>query len=195
MARKDLPYLPLYVQDFLTDERLNECSASATGVYIKIMCVLHKSIPYGKFLLKQRDKQSSNQIENFALKFAKHLPYDSGVILLALEELINEEVLRISGDYLFQKRMVEDGELSATRSESGHKGGVKSQKKRQIFALAKSKANTENEIDINNNNTKVKIGENGETKFSGNFKAQGEELFAARAKRFGKENAGRGEDN
>ena len=41
MARKDLPYLPLYVQDFLTDEKLMECTASATGVYIRIMCVLH----------------------------------------------------------------------------------------------------------------------------------------------------------
>ena len=43
MALRDQPYLPLYVQDFLTDEKLAECSAMATGVYIRLMCIMHKS--------------------------------------------------------------------------------------------------------------------------------------------------------
>ena len=60
MALRDQPYLPLYVQDFLTDEKLIECSASATGVYIRVMCIMHKSDPYGMILLKQKDKQTSS---------------------------------------------------------------------------------------------------------------------------------------
>jgi len=153
MARKDKPYLPLYIQDFMTDEKLMECSASATGVYIRVMCVMHKSVKYGTFLLKQKDKQSSNQILNFATKLGKHLPYDLEVIISGLDELINEGCLYIEGDILIQKRMVEDGSLSETRSKSGSSGGKKSQSNRlknKKFAEAKVKANTDIDIDIEN---------------------------------------------
>ena len=43
MALREQPYLPLYVQDFLTDEKLNECSAESTGVYIRLMCIMDKA--------------------------------------------------------------------------------------------------------------------------------------------------------
>ena len=43
MALRDQPYIPLYVQDFMTDEKLSECSAESTGVYIRVMCIMHKS--------------------------------------------------------------------------------------------------------------------------------------------------------
>ena len=58
MSLRNQPYFPLYVQDFLTDEKLNCCSASSQGVYIKIMCLLHKSEVYGELMLKQKDKQN-----------------------------------------------------------------------------------------------------------------------------------------
>jgi len=157
MARKDLPYLPLYVQDFLTDEKLMECSATSTGVYVRIMCVLHKSLPYGKILLKQKDKQTNDQIKNFALKLAKYLPYDLVVVVEALKELLSEDVLQIEGDYLVQKRMVNDGILSLKRSESGRKGGLS----QNYFAKAKIEAKVEanSDIDIDNviiiNNTEI----------------------------------------
>lgn len=145
MALRDQPYLPLYVQDFLTDEKLMECSASSTGVYIRIMCVMHKSEEYGKILLKQKDKQTDDQIENFALKLARHLPYDLPTVLAALVELCNEKCLVIEGDFLIQKRMVCDGELSIKRSLSGKKGGETTQESNRKFALAKPKANSESE--------------------------------------------------
>lgn len=143
MALRDQPYLPLYIQDFLTDEKLNECSASATGVYIKVMCLLHKSDPYGKLLLKQKDKQNGDQISDFASKIANLLPYNVAVVLPALQELLTEEVLKIEGDYLVQKRMVRDGEISLTRSKSGKKGGEETQKKNKTFALANNEAKAE----------------------------------------------------
>ena len=125
MALRDQPYLPLYVQDFLTDEKLIECSASATGVYIRVMCIMHKSDPYGMILLKQKDKQTSSTIQNFALKLIKSLPYDLDVIKSGLEELINEDVLQIEDDKLIQKRMVKDFSISNKRAEAGKKGGPK----------------------------------------------------------------------
>ncbi len=160
MSRKDKPYLPLYVQDFLTDEKLMECSAESTGVYIRIMCVLHKSQPYGKLLLKQKDKQSESKIKNFAIRFAKHFPYTLDVILSSLVELVEEGCLEIDGDCIFQKRMVNDSGLSDLRSKSGSLGGrkakdddfalAKEQAKGNLFAIAKVKANADIDIDIEN---------------------------------------------
>lgn len=123
MALRDQPYLPLYVQDFLTDEKLIECSAAATGIYIKIMCIMHKSDEYGTILLKEKDKISQSVCYNFANKLTKFLPYSDNEINIALQELISEGVLFISGDKLIQKRMVRDNEISIKRSEAGSKGG------------------------------------------------------------------------
>ena len=146
MARKDRPYLPLYVQDFMTDEKLMECSAAATGVYIRIMCIMHKSEPYGTVLLKQKDKQNAKQNakqnEIFACKLARHLPYDLATILGGLDELLAEGCLQIDGDLLVQKRMFEDGNLSETRSESGTLGGITTQENKN-FAKAKPQANSQ----------------------------------------------------
>lgn len=147
MALRDQPYIPLYVQDFLTDEKLMECSASATGVYIRIMCVMHKSETYGKILLKQKDKQTGNQIKDFALKLAKHLPYDLDTVFAGITELCQEKCLVIEGNSLMQKRMINDGELSLIRSKSGHKGGKSTQSKNKKNAKAKTEANSEYEFE------------------------------------------------
>ena len=162
MARKDQPYLPLYVQDFLLDEKLVECSAEAHGVYIRLMCLMHKSATYGAILLKQKDKQNDKQNESkvadFAYKLARQMPFETEVIERALSELLEEGVIQLEGDVLYQKRMVRDGKLSDIRALSGKKGGKLSAKecKNENFAIAKpqakqeakSKQNTENEIVI-----------------------------------------------
>lgn len=156
MALRDQPYLPLYVQDFLTDEKLIECSAQATGVYIRIMCILHKSEDYGCILLKQKDKQNENNVKNFALKLVKQMPYDLQTIEDSLNELIDEKVLTLENDKLYQKRMIKDGILSNKRAEAGKKGIESKQnknknnsKKKKVaddFAIANHQANSENEI-------------------------------------------------
>lgn len=156
MALRDQPYLPLYVQDFLTDEKLVECSPAATGIYIRLMCIMHKTDEYGTILLKQKDKQTDNQYLNFAVKLAKYMPYKADVIIAGLIELIEEGVLIIDGDKLIQKRMVRDNYISEVRSDAGREGGKKSgfaKAKTKAKHEAKSTANTEyeyeNEIVIN----------------------------------------------
>ena len=145
----------------MTDEKLIECSAESTGVYIRLLCIMHKSQEYGKILLKQKDKQNDKQILNFASKLAKQMPWDMETILRGLTELVNEGVVTIDGDTLFQKRMVKDGQISDTRAKSGKKGGKKTQQKESAssssssfasrfasdFAKAKIQANAENEND------------------------------------------------
>lgn len=145
MALRNQPYLPLYCQDYLTDEKLNMCSASSQGVYIKIMCIMHKSEEYGKILLKQKDKQTTKQIKNFAYKLAKLLPFTYKIIEPALTELIDEKVLYIEGDNLCQKRMIKDEKISFLRSKAGFKGGKTTQ-----FAKAKDQATSENASEYGN---------------------------------------------
>lgn len=172
-----MPYLPLYVQDFLTDEKLIECSAESTGVYIRLLCIMHKSQDYGAILLKQKDKQNGSTLSNFAYKLSKQMPWDSDIILRGLTELVNEGVITIDGDTLFQKRMVKDGKISDTRASAGKKGGQKTRQKSSDtpssssfasgfasdFATAKIQANTENENE--NNNTPIgEVEEEGERK-------------------------------
>ena len=146
MALRDQPYLPLYVQDFLTDEKLMECSASATGIYIRLLCIMHKSEEYGVILLKQKDKQTDNQIKNFALKLAKYLPYSTEEIIAGLSELLSEGVLQNGGDKLSQKRMIKDNEISIIRSEAGKKG-VFAKANPKAKGEAKPSANTETETE------------------------------------------------
>lgn len=150
MALRDNPYLPLYIKDFMTDEKLIECCAASTGVYIRVMCVLHKQETYGVILLKQKHKQTDNQIKNFAIQLAQYLPWSVDVIFAGLTELVSEGVLSIEGDSLYQKRMAHDGEVSIKRAASGSVGGKKTQSK---FAKAKPKAKTQPNTDIVNGNT------------------------------------------
>ena len=164
MALRNSPYLPLYVQDFLTDEKLADCSANANGVYIRLMCILHKSEHYGKILLKQKYKQNENMCLNFASMLVRQMPYSMSEIHDGLEELLENKIIEIDGDYLLQKRMVKDGELSEKRAVAGKKGGKKSlgfcssksQSKTQSKNISKSEANSENEIeneiDVDNDN-------------------------------------------
>lgn len=149
MALRGQPYLPLYIQDIMTDEKLNECSAATHGIYIKgIMCLMHKSEEYGKILLKQKHKQSQSKEKNFASLLAKHLPYTEDEICTAITELINEGVCHYEGDYLIQKRMVKDNIISEKRALAGRKGGETTQSIPNNFAKAKDEANADNENDI-----------------------------------------------
>lgn len=165
MALRDQPYLPLYIQDYLTDEKLNACSAATQGVYIKIMCILHKQEEYGTVSLKQKDKQSGQQNSSityfFALKFAKLLPFDMDTLLPAINELVEEGVLMIDGDKISQKRMVHDFNVSQVRSISGKKGVLyKLNNKQRLKQNSKQNPEYENEsdneVDIDNNKRSAK---------------------------------------
>lgn len=156
MALREQPYIPLYVQDFISDERLRECSAESVGVYIMLMCVLHKQKEYGKLLLLQKYNKTPNKISNFAIKLSLHLPFDAATIERALGELLEEEVVQIEGDALVQKRMVKDGELSNKRASAGKKGmgeRYSNNKKEEVvtdFVITKTITNSENEIEYEN---------------------------------------------
>ena len=141
-ALRKNPILPLYVQDFITDERLVECSPAAVGIYIWLMCLLHKSSTYGSMDLRDKDQLTEDEILElseichskidsknknlpnglliqFAKKLQKSMPFDIADIVGGLAELVDEEVITLDGNRLYQRRMVKDGEISEKRSNSG----------------------------------------------------------------------------
>jgi len=114
---------------------------------------MHKAEPYGTILLKQKDKQTSSTIKNFACKLLRQMPYQSEIIERSLQELVTEKVLTLDGDTLYQKRMVEDAKLSDTKAEAGRKGGSATQTalhgaKAKPKAPAKTKRQANADIDI-----------------------------------------------
>lgn len=134
MALRNQPYLPLYVNDFLSDEKLNNCSAESTGIYIRLMCLMHKSENYGVFELRERDKikyksqanlkqSQSNHAQIFSERLRRFMPYGVDEIERGLEELAAEGVIQMDEDRIWQPRMVRDGQLSEIRAKAGSAGG------------------------------------------------------------------------
>lgn len=148
MALTNQPYLPLYVQDWLSNNKLKFCSIGSHGLMINIMCVLHKENEYGTILLKQKYKQNGSKVKSFASMLAKLLPFELAEIEPCLHELLDEDVLTIENNILLCKRMVKDAALSMTRAIAGSKR-VKGSKD---FAPAKPQANAESESEDENTN-------------------------------------------
>lgn len=164
MALRDQPYIPLYVKDFTSDEKLRMCSPSAVGVYIFLMCILHREREYGKLQLRQSfvyTKGNTNAIQNpiqktqskenlylqFAENLAKQMPFKADAILLALLELDYYGVIRLEGDTLCQPRMVRDGAISETRRKSVNKRWNESEDAESGNAFVYTKPNTK--VDTN----------------------------------------------
>lgn len=180
-ALRKLPYIPLYVQDFTSDEKLTGCSASAVGVYIFLLCFLHKSETYGKLILRTKDlltdeetyeikkqiesktkSKTKSKIIAFAKRLQRNMPFELYEIATGLTELEEERVITVEGIELYQKRMIRDGEISEKRSSNGALGGrptkayepSKSKTKSKVESKneSKNKANTEYENEYENNN-------------------------------------------
>lgn len=159
MALRNQPYIPLYVQDYLTDEKLNECSPASQGIYIKLMCLMHKSEEYGCVLLEQKYKQHDKPMLNFALKLVKHLPFSEIDLYLSLEDLLENDVIQLNGDRIEQKRMIKDNYISQVRANAGKKGGEKTQfAKAKPQAKGKANSEYENAIENEDENTNTKKG-------------------------------------
>lgn len=135
MALRGQPYFPFYVDDFMSDEKLSLCGAESTGVYIRLMCLMHKSEEYGVILLKSKFKSKTKATYNFSLQLSRQMPFTAEVVEAALDELIEENVVTLNGDRLYQKRMVKDANLSLMRAEAGAKGGknVKNSPTRRLY--------------------------------------------------------------
>lgn len=162
MSLRNQPYLPLYVKDFRSDDKLARCSASSHGVYILLLCILHCEQEYGKIMLRQKERQNVSTIKNFADVFVRMMPFGADEIEIALTELVDFDVIQIDGDTLYQKRMVKDGNISELRALAGKKGSIITNSKhdfadakRSAKPSAKIQQNTASEIEYANEDETV----------------------------------------
>jgi hypothetical protein len=143
MAMRDQPYIPFYCQDYATDEKLAMCSYATQGVYMLIICALHKSEPYGGILYREIPNQNLNTVKTFAYILSRRTGVGMPDMEPAIEELVYYGVLLIKDidgtPFLYQKRMVRDNEISEKRSEAGKLGG-----ERSVLLKQNSKQNNEN---------------------------------------------------
>jgi hypothetical protein len=153
VALRNQPYLPLYVNDFMNDEKLKPCSAESIGVYIRLMCLLHKCEEYGALTFDDLDERTNDICYDFATKLLPHLLFKHDVVLRGLHELIARKILMLDGERLYQKRMVKDGNTSAVRVSAGSAGGkakAKNSSKTSSKRLAKGVSNADIDIVIDN---------------------------------------------
>lgn len=124
MAVQDEPFIKLRVDDWLNSDKLKVCSASTHGVYISILCLMHKSDRYGKLLLKTKYRIYDTFVRSMAYQIHKQTPFTFMEVGLALKELIDEGVLEQEGYFLVSERMIKDHRISNQRSRAGSKGGA-----------------------------------------------------------------------
>lgn len=188
--------------DFANDEKLRMCSAQATGVYIRLMCVLHKSQDYGKLQIKESfvyTKHDTNGIQNtiqteydkeilyskFAENLSKQMPFTVEVIKVGLLELDYYGVIRLDGNTLCQPRMVKDGELSETRRKSvnkrwnGNRGNTEAADLTPTRPKTKRNTKTDTKVDTNEyTNTEI------ENEYENNIDSEEKEVQGKRKRAF-----------
>lgn len=110
------PWMKFYPQDWRADERLRMCSLSARGLWLEIMCIMHKSEKYG-FLLIAGKAPTDTQ-----------LAFQVGTTPEQVSQLLAE--LRTAAVYsatssgvIYSRRMVRDEKKSKINAKNGKKGG------------------------------------------------------------------------
>ena len=122
--RKKLPYLALFIDDWMASAKVRKCSETTRGVYTDLLCILHKEPRRGSYSLHDQELKPNNTRSKTQLALAKpseyqRLPYfaeflvkrtgsSKTVILKALQELFERKILVIEGDTLIQPRMYRD---------------------------------------------------------------------------------------
>lgn len=122
--RKRLPYLPLFIDDWMQSSGVCDLSDATRGIYVDLLCVLFKEKVRGTYSLhskemKWRYSRSKTQLALAKPAMAERLPYfvdflikplrsTRSAILKALQELLFHEVITIVDDVLIQPRMYRD---------------------------------------------------------------------------------------
>lgn len=122
--RKKMPYLALFIDDWLASAKVRKCSELTRGVYIDLLCILHKEPRRGSYALHDQELKPNTTRSKTQLALAKtserlRLPYFAEflvkrtgsaktVIVKALQELLHRGIIVVEDDALIQPRMYHD---------------------------------------------------------------------------------------
>ena len=122
--RKNLPYMPLWIDDWMQSSGAGDCGDATRGIYIDLMCVLFKEKVRGTFTLHSKEMKwyysrsktqsalakpnAEERLPYFVDFLVKKLRSSRSAILKALQELLYHECIVIVGDAMIQPRMYRD---------------------------------------------------------------------------------------
>lgn len=110
------PWMKFHPQDWRADERLRMCSLSARGLWLEMMCIMHRSEKYGFLLIAGKaptDTQLAFQVGTTPEQVSQ-----------LLAELSTAEVYSAtSSGVIYSRRMVRDEKKSKINAKNGKKGG------------------------------------------------------------------------
>jgi hypothetical protein len=108
------PWLKFYPSDWRSDEELRNCSIAARGLWIELLCIMHKS---GGYLLINEKPPSDEQ-----LSMQVAVPVDQLKTLIL--ELENENVFsRNKARIIYSRKMVRGENKARISRENGKMGG------------------------------------------------------------------------
>lgn len=110
------PWMKFHPQDWRADERLRMCSLPARGLWLEMMCIMHRAEKYGFLLIAGKaptDTQLAFQVGTTPEQVSQ-----------LLAELRAAEVYSAtSSGVIYSRRMVRDEKKSKINAKNGKKGG------------------------------------------------------------------------
>ena len=126
------PWLKFYTNDWLSDEALRACSFGAKGLWINMLCLMHKSQKRGHLLINNRAPSMS--------ELARMVGGSEDEIIPLLNELKNAGVFTQNGDgIVVSRRMVRDDKKARKCAAAGRKGGGNPKLQPQTTFIGESK--------------------------------------------------------
>jgi hypothetical protein len=125
MSRKRNPYIPLFTHDIMSSMKCRRLSMRATGLYLWLLCLMNEKPQQGRWALSTNEDHPTwkNSLTYRALQNAdkygrlpmfatlmarKFLPWKSGEVLKALQELYRFKLIVVEDDAIIQPRMYRD---------------------------------------------------------------------------------------
>ena len=116
--KRKLPYIHFYPNDWMSDENVRCCSIAARGLWIDLLCLMHKNEHRGYLSRPNGTPYSTEQIANMA-----GICQDFAIDLLS-ELVDNGAASKTDDGIIYNRRMVRETNLSRVRSQSGRLGGL-----------------------------------------------------------------------
>jgi hypothetical protein len=114
---KKFPFLKFFVDDWLAEERLRLCSLAARGLWIDLLCVMHKCDRRGYLMQANGQPYSLEQLARLTGCSTEEVAHLRQELLTSGVASANEHGV------IFSRRMLRDEEISTARREAGSKGG------------------------------------------------------------------------
>jgi len=111
-----LPFLQLFVDDWLAEERLRICSLAARGLWIDMLCLMHKNTRRGFLGQANGQPMTAEQLSRLTGCSPAEVAHLSQELLTAGVASANEQGM------VFSRRMVRDEEIRQVRQSAGKKG-------------------------------------------------------------------------